>query len=127
MEISEEIIKKHEVQLTEAERVGDESVLKKLLCDNFNGINIFGCPINKTGFISHACNPDIQMTQLNVVESTVKTVGPIGIVMGKAEYSCIYNGGVIEGATCFVDVWELRSNNCILVSSSVTKDGASSN
>ena len=125
MEISEEIIKKTEAQLTEAERTGDESVLNKLLCNSFNGINIFGFPIDKAGFISHACNPDIEITNLNVVESTVKTIGSVGIVVGKGEYSCTYKGNVIDGATRFMDIWELRSNNCILISSTVSKDGTS--
>ena len=127
MEISEENIKKAETKLTEAERTGDESILDKLLCDDFNGINIFGQPIDKSGFISHACNPDIVITDLNVTESAVKTIGSVGIVIGKGEYSCTYKGHAINGATRFMDVWELRSNNCILVSSTVTKDGALNN
>ncbi len=127
MKISEEIIKKAEAQLTDAEKTGDESVLNKLLCNNFNGLNIFGFQIDKAGLISHACNPDIVITNLNIVESTVKTIGSVGIVVGKGKYSCTYKGNAIDGATCFMDVWELRSNDCILISSTVSKDGASNN
>lgn len=127
MEISEEIIKKYEAQLTEAEKTGNESVLNKLLCDNFNGINIFGFPINKNGFISHATNPDIEISELNVLESTVKTIGPVGVVAGKARFSSTYKGSPIDGTTRFMDVWELRSSECILVSSTVTVDGESRN
>lgn len=127
MEISEEIIKKHEVQLTEAERTGDESVLNKLLCDNFNGINIFGYPVDKKGFISHACNHDIEISQLNVIESTVKTIGSVGVVVGKATFNSTYKNNPIDGTTRFLDVWELRSKECILVSSTVSLDGESIN
>lgn len=122
-----ELIEKAEAQLTEAERTSDESILNKLLCNNFNGINIFGFPIDKADFISHACNPDIEIINLNVVESTVKTIGSVGIIIGKSKYSCTYKGNAINGAARFMDIWELRSNKCILVSSTVSKDGTLKN
>mgnify|MGYP001545776758 CR=1 FL=1 len=125
MRITEEIIKKHESQLTEAEKNGDKLALDKLLCNDFNGINIFGYPIDKDGFISHACNPDIEIAELNVLESSVKIVGSVGIVIGKASFSSTYKGNPVNGTTRFLDVWELRLGECILVSSTVSIDGES--
>lgn len=96
-----------------------------MLADDFAGINLFGYQIDKNGFVTHACNPDFEISQLNVVESTVKIVGSVGVVIGKASFNSTFKGSPVNGTTRFMDVWELRSSECLLISSSVTLDGAS--
>ncbi len=125
MKITDEIIKKHEAQITEAEKNGNAVVLNQLLAEDFTGINIFGHQIDKSDFVKHACNSDIEISQLNVVESTVKIVGSVGIVIGKADFNSTFKGNPINGSTRFIDVWELRLSGGVLISSSVTLDGAS--
>lgn len=44
---------------------------------------------------------------------------------GKAEFNSTFKGNPVEGATRFMDVWELRSEKCLLISSTVSIDGAS--
>ncbi len=123
--LTDEVIKKHEALLTKAEKDGDGVALNELLADDFAGINLFGCQIDKRGFVSHACNPDIEISQLNVIESSIKVIGSVAVVIGKAEFNSTFKGKPVDGATRFMDVWELRFDKCLLISSTVSIDGAS--
>jgi ketosteroid isomerase-like protein len=113
-----------ERRLTTAERTGDGAELRTLLAADFTGLDLHGRKVDRAKFIAGFQRPELRLATLRIDQLSVRSIGPVAIVIGRSRFTGELAGRAISGTSRFMDTWTQRAGTWRLIASSVTRSTA---